>query len=449
MSKPQAISRSPEDVERSPQTAFGSTPDANWTELRKQNSGLGDAAAMIFELGEGEEDTHSFLTTEFCRPCSPGPKKEEVSNDDSAQIKDYMMGAAAASAMTGVTKKHGGPFGACIVRDGIFISVAHNTVLKDCDPTCHAEMNAIRYACKMLQSHDLSECSLFSTCEPCPMCWGAIQWSRLKKVHTGVDRFTAAKFGFDDKVFYDELAAQSGHHAIKLGKTMPNIDPAMLEVSMMGQSSCSQVQALLEDMQVNLTFRRRAGCETVGFRDDGQRFSNKQEGDHQIVSVENAEHAKYIQILEGAVRKAVKMGINKEREVFASCVVKDGKMISIAVNEVLKRRDATATSEVLAIRKAADRLQTYVLSGCTMYTTMEPDVMSLGAILWARIDKLYYGLSQKQAAKYGFEEGLLQYRELFADPDLVHNLLQVEEKVGFTACENVFKAWLNCNAIVY
>jgi guanine deaminase len=281
------------------------------------------------------------------------------------------------------------------------------------------------------------------------MCWGAIQWSRVKKVYTGVDRFTAAKFGFDDKVFYDELAAQSGHHAVRLGRTMPNIDPAMLEISMMGETQGAQVQAMLEDMKVNLTYRRRAGCETVGFRDDGKRFSNKQEGGIQHISVSDPEQVKYMSILEGAVRKAVKMGLNKEREIFASCIVKDGKLISLAVNEVLKRRDATATSEVLAIRKAADRRQTYVLSGCTMYTTMEPDVMSLGAILWARIDKLYFGLSQKQAAIYGFEEGLLQYRELFADPDLVHNVIDVEEKVGFEACENVFKSWLQCNAIVY
>jgi tRNA(Arg) A34 adenosine deaminase TadA len=68
---------------------------------------------------------------------------------------------------------------------------------------------------------------------------------------------------------------------------------------------------------------------------------------------------------------------------------------------VLKRRDATATSEVLAIRKAAKRLKTYNLSGCKIYSSMEPDVMSFGAVLWARLDELYYGLSQKDAAHYG------------------------------------------------
>ena len=91
----------------------------------------------------------------------------------------------------------------------------------------------------------------------------------------------------------------------------------------------------------------------------------------------------------------------QEREVFASLIVKDGEVISLAVNMVLKRRDATATSEVLAIRKAAKRLKTYNLSGCKIYSSMEPDVMSFGAVLWARLDELYYGLSQKDAAHYG------------------------------------------------
>merc|ERR1711934_842022 len=101
-----------------------------------------------------------------CLPCDE-KEREELA-------KSAIMKAACASAETGVTLQHGGPFGACVVRDGIFISLSHNTVLYDCDPTCHAEMNAIRYACTALNSHDLSDCELYTTCEPCPMCWGAI-----------------------------------------------------------------------------------------------------------------------------------------------------------------------------------------------------------------------------------------------------------------------------------
>jgi guanine deaminase len=133
--------------------------------------------------------------------------EEPDDNARKASAKGLIMEVACASALTGVTLMHGGPFGACVVRNGIFVSVAHNTVLMDSDPTCHAEMNAIRYACAALSTHDLSDCELFTTCEPCPMCLGACSWSRIRKIYTGVDRFTAAQFGFDDKVFYDELEA--------------------------------------------------------------------------------------------------------------------------------------------------------------------------------------------------------------------------------------------------
>lgn len=102
--------------------------------------------------------------------------------EEAATAKACIMKAACASASTGVNLTHGGPFGAAVVRNGIFISLAHNTVLMENDPTCHAEINAIRYACSALDSHDLSDCELYTTCEPCPMCWGAIQWSRLRKM---------------------------------------------------------------------------------------------------------------------------------------------------------------------------------------------------------------------------------------------------------------------------
>ncbi len=141
--------------------AINATPDSQWTELRRANTGLGDASAMIFEMGGEGGDIDCHLEDEILESTKA---EEETSEEDSALIKGFMMSAAAASAMTGVTKKHGGPFGATIVRDGVFISLAHNTVLKDYDPTCHAEMNAIRYACKALQSHDLSDCELFTTC---------------------------------------------------------------------------------------------------------------------------------------------------------------------------------------------------------------------------------------------------------------------------------------------
>lgn len=159
-------------------------------------------------------------------------RQDEEEPDDNARkasAKGLIMEVACASALTGVTLMHGGPFGACVVRNGIFVSVAHNTVLMDSDPTCHAEMNAIRYACAALSTHDLSDCELFTTCEPCPMCLGACSWSRIRKIYTGVDRFTAAAFGFDDKVFYDELeAVRDGLPVFVFGGWLADVDQTLL-----------------------------------------------------------------------------------------------------------------------------------------------------------------------------------------------------------------------------
>lgn len=115
------------------------------------------------------------------------------------------MQLAIASALEGVQKDEGGPFGACVVKDNKVIAVAHNTVLKDQDPTCHAEMNAVRLACQKLGTHILAGCEVYTLCEPCPMCLGALYWARVDKIHISVSRDIAAKYGFDDAKFYEQL----------------------------------------------------------------------------------------------------------------------------------------------------------------------------------------------------------------------------------------------------
>lgn len=109
------------------------------------------------------------------------------------------------SAKEGIEAEHGGPFGACIVKENKIIALAHNTVLRDHDPTCHAEMNAIRLASKTLNTHILSGCELYTTAEPCPMCMAAIYWASLDKVFVGVNKDCAARFGFQDDFLYQEL----------------------------------------------------------------------------------------------------------------------------------------------------------------------------------------------------------------------------------------------------
>ncbi|WP_301557272.1 nucleoside deaminase [Porphyromonas gingivalis] len=100
----------------------------------------------------------------------------------------------------------GGPFGAVIVKDGEIIAATSNRVTLDNDPTAHAEVNCIRMACKWLGTFDLSGCTIYTSCEPCPMCLGAIYWARIDRIFYGNNRQDAADIGFDDDFIYQELA---------------------------------------------------------------------------------------------------------------------------------------------------------------------------------------------------------------------------------------------------
>ena len=100
----------------------------------------------------------------------------------------------------------GGPFGAVVVRDGNIIASVGNRVTSTNDPTAHAEIVAIREACKTLDTFDLSGCEIYASCEPCPMCLGAIMWARIDKLYFAADRKDASRAGFDDEAFYSEFA---------------------------------------------------------------------------------------------------------------------------------------------------------------------------------------------------------------------------------------------------
>ncbi len=112
---------------------------------------------------------------------------------------DSFMQDALKEAYLGVQKNHGGPFGAVIVKDGKVVARAHNTVLRDSDPTCHAEMNAIRKASAKLKTFDLDGCEVYTTGRPCPMCASAIQWAKIDKVYYGCDYSDAKEIGFDEE----------------------------------------------------------------------------------------------------------------------------------------------------------------------------------------------------------------------------------------------------------
>ena len=102
-------------------------------------------------------------------------------------------------------KTGGGPFGAVIAKDGIIIAEASNSVTIDLDPTAHAEVNCIRQATRKLKSFNLEGCEIYTSCEPCPMCLGAIYWAHLDRIYYANDRKDAAKIGFDDEFIYEEI----------------------------------------------------------------------------------------------------------------------------------------------------------------------------------------------------------------------------------------------------
>ena len=113
------------------------------------------------------------------------------------------MQEAIAEAYNGIKKQEGGPFGSVVVKNGEIVGKGHNQVLLCKDPTCHGEVQAIRDACKTLNTYDLSGCELYTTGEPCPMCLAACKWANLKKVYYGCAIQDNADIGFRDELFYN------------------------------------------------------------------------------------------------------------------------------------------------------------------------------------------------------------------------------------------------------
>jgi guanine deaminase len=119
-------------------------------------------------------------------------------------------------------KNNGGPFGAVIVKDGKIVAKASNSVTLHNDPTAHAEINAIREACLALRTFDLSGSTIYTSCEPCPMCLGAIYWARINKIFYANTRTDAKNIGFDDSFIYDELAKPMSERFIPTMQIMHN-----------------------------------------------------------------------------------------------------------------------------------------------------------------------------------------------------------------------------------
>src|SRR6202046_179086 len=121
-------------------------------------------------------------------------------------MSDTFMARALALSLENVRSGRGGPFGAVIVRGGKIIAEGVNSVTATNDPTAHAEMVAIREACRKLGSFELTGCEIYTSCEPCPMCLGAIYWARPDRVYFGSTAEDAANAGFDDSFIYREIS---------------------------------------------------------------------------------------------------------------------------------------------------------------------------------------------------------------------------------------------------
>jgi tRNA(Arg) A34 adenosine deaminase TadA len=138
---------------------------------------------------------------------------------DNKQHKTFMK-RAIELAEKGMNNGSGGPFGAVVVKDAKIVGEGYNSVIRSNDPTAHAEVLAIRKACENLATFELKECTIYTSCEPCPMCLGAIYWARIKKVVYACTKEDAAQISFDDDDFYGEMAKDMKHRKIDFEELM-------------------------------------------------------------------------------------------------------------------------------------------------------------------------------------------------------------------------------------
>ena len=135
-------------------------------------------------------------------------------------MDNRFMARAIRLSIDNVLSARGGPFGAVIVKDGQAIAEAANQVTSTNDPTAHAEVIAIREACSQLRRFDLTGCEIYTSCEPCPMCLGAIYWARIDRIYFANDAADASQAGFDDSLLYQELRRNHSQRKIPMVQMM-------------------------------------------------------------------------------------------------------------------------------------------------------------------------------------------------------------------------------------
>ena len=139
------------------------------------------------------------------------------------------MSRAIELAQMGMDKNNGGPFGAVIVKGNQIIGEGYNLVTSKNDPTAHAEIVAIRNACQLLKTYHLQGCEIYCSCEPCPMCLGAIYWARIDKIYFAANRIQAENINFDDNFIYNEISLDIDKRKIRAVQLLENEGIALLE----------------------------------------------------------------------------------------------------------------------------------------------------------------------------------------------------------------------------
>ncbi len=142
---------------------------------------------------------------------------------------EQFMRRAIALSDDAVTANQGGPFGAVVVKDGAIVAEGSNRVTSANDPTGHAEIVAIREACRKLGTFSLAGCEIFTSCEPCPMCLAAIYWARLERIHFANTRVDAAAVGFDDEFLYRELATPVADRKVPMRRLLADEAKAVFQ----------------------------------------------------------------------------------------------------------------------------------------------------------------------------------------------------------------------------
>jgi len=138
------------------------------------------------------------------------------------ELSEKFMREAIRLSLVNISKREGGPFGAVVVKDGKIIAEGSNKVTSANDPTAHAEIEAIRAACKILNSFTLAGCDIYTSCEPCPMCLSAIHWARIERIYYGNTRQDAAALNFDDEFLYDEIGKEIHERKIPMLQLLNN-----------------------------------------------------------------------------------------------------------------------------------------------------------------------------------------------------------------------------------